>query len=119
MSTYRKLSSMEDANKRLEGRYLVEQSTPQKQQGTSANPLCNSNTGTGGTGTKTPYMVCVWKDVFATYVKLTDTTTGKILAQVYDQDFQKASSKFFSKVGEVLPDKKIGIDLPMPITPDN
>jgi len=119
MSTYRKLSSMEDANKRLEGRYLVEQSTPQKQQGTSENPLCNSNTGTGGTGTKTPYMVCVWKDVFATYVKLTDTTTGKILAQVYDQDFQKASSKFFSKVGEVLPDKKIGIDLPMPITPDN
>ena len=118
MSTYSKLSSMEDANKRLEGRYLVEQSTPQK-QGTSANPLCNSSTGTGGTGTKTPYMVCVWKDVFGTYVKLTETTTGKILVQVNDTDFQKASSKFFNKVGEVLPDKKIGIDLPMPITPDN
>ena len=119
MSTYTKLSYMEEANKRLESRYLMEQSTPQKQEGTSENPLCNSNTGTDGTGSKTPYMVCVWKDVFATYVKLTDITTGKILVQVYDQDFPKASSKFFSKVGEVLPDKKIGIDLPTPITPKN
>lgn len=92
---------------------------PTKQQPTSQNPLCNSNTGTGGTGTKTPYMVCVWKDQFATYIKLTDTTKGTTLISVNEQNFAKANTLFFDKVDAVLPGKRIGIDLPMPINPDN
>jgi hypothetical protein len=128
MGTHRKLTVIQEANSRLEKRYLGEQvnppvtsgatAQPAKQQPTSQNPLCNSNTGTGGTGTKTPYMVCVWKNRFATYIKLTDSTKGTVLFQVYDENFEKVSPQYFQKVAEVLPGKRIGIELPMPINPD-
>ena len=131
--SYSKIRHIEEANLRLEKRMLSEQvnppvtsgatsgttTQPTKQQPTSQNPLCNSSTGTGGTGTKTPYMACVWKDQFATYIKLTDINTGSTILQVYDQNFAKATPKFFDMVSEKLPGKKIGIDLPMPINPDN
>lgn len=91
---------------------------PTKQQPTYQNPLCNSSTGTGGTGTNTPYKVCVWKDQFSTHIKLTDTAKGTILASVFAEDFVKANTLFFDKVAEVLPGKRIGIELPMPINPD-
>jgi hypothetical protein len=127
--SYSKIRHIQESNLRLEKRMLSEQvnppatsgttEQPAKQQPTSQNPLCNSSTGTGGTGTKTPYMVCVWKDQFATYIKLTDTAKGTTLASVYDQDFVKANTQFFDKVDSVLPGKRIGVDLPMPINPDN
>ena len=129
MGTHRKLTVIQEANSRLEKRYLGEQvnppastgttTQPTKQQPTSQNPLCNSSTGTGGTGTKTPYTACVWKDQFATYIKLTDTNTGSVILQVNDQNFVNATPKFFDMVSEKLPGKKIGIDVPMPINPDN
>ena len=127
--SFSKIRHIQEANLRLEKRMLSEQvnppattgttTQPTKQQPTSQNPLCNSNTGTGGTGTKTPYMVCVWKDQFATYIKLTDTTKGTTLISVNEQNFAKANTLFFDKVDTVLPGKRIGIDLPMPINPDN
>ena len=127
--SYSKIRHIQESNLRLEKRMLSEQvnppatsgttEQPAKQQPTSQNPLCNSSTGTAGTGTKTPYMVCVWKDQFATYIKLTDIAKGTILASVYDQDFVKANTQFFDKVDSVLPGKRIGVDLPMPINPDN
>jgi hypothetical protein len=127
--SFSKIRHIQEANLRLEKRMLSEQvnppvtsgttTQPTKQQPTARNPLCNSSTGTAGTGTKTPYMACVWKDQFATYIKLTDINTGVTIGQVYDQNFVKANPKFFDMVSEKLPGKKIGIDLPMPINPDN
>ena len=127
--SYSKIRHIQEANSRLEKRMLSEQvnppvtsgttSQPTKQQPTSQNPLCNSSTGTDGTGTKTPYMVCVWKDQFATYIKLTDIAKGTTLVSVNEQNFAKANTLFFDKVDEALPGKRIGVDLPMPINPDN
>ena len=127
--SFSKIRHIQESNLRLEKRMLSEQvnppvtsgttAQPTKQQPTSQNPLCNSSTGTAGTGTKTPYMVCVWKDQFATYIKLTDISKGTILASVYEQNFAKANTLFFDKVDAVLPGKRIGIDLPIPINPDN
>jgi hypothetical protein len=127
--SFSKIRHIQESNLRLEKRMLSEQvnppatsgttAQPTKQQPTSQNPLCNSSTGTAGTGTKTPYMVCVWKDQFATHIKLTDISKGTILASVYEQNFAKANTLFFDKVDAVLPGKRIGIDLPTPINPDN
>jgi len=127
--SFSKIRHIQEANLRLEKRMLSEQvnppvtsgttTQPTKQQPTYQNPLCNSSTGTAGTGTKTPYIACVWKDQFATYIKLTDINTGSIIGQVYDQNFEKATPKFFDMVSQKLPEKKIGIDLPMPINPDH
>ena len=84
---------------------------------TSQNPLCNSKTGTAGSGSETEYKVCVWKDQFATYIKLVDNK-GQVLVQVYAQDFNTVLKQFFDKVAKDLQGKKIGVDLPMPINPD-
>jgi len=128
-TSFSKIRHIQEANLRLEKRMLSEQvnppatsgttAQPTKQQPTSQNPLCNSSTGTAGTGTKTPYMACVWKDRFATYIKLTDINKGVDIVNVFDQNFEKATPKFFDMVSEKLPGKKIGVDLPMPINPDN
>ena len=93
---------------------------PTKQQPTSQNPLCNSSTGTGGTGTNTPYKVCVSSlpQFGMVSITLTDTAKGTILASVNAEDFVKANTLFFDKVAKVLPGKRIGIELPMPINPD-
>ena len=90
-----------------------------EQDGTSKNPLCNSKTGTGGSGTETDYNVCVWKDQFATYIKLTEKQTGKIIAQSNGSDFTNTYKSFVKKLDQKLSDKTIGKELPIPINPDN
>ena len=90
-----------------------------EQDGTSKNPLCNSKTGTGGSGTETDYIVCVWKDQFATYIKLTEIQTGTIIAQSNGSDFTNTYKTFVKKLDQKLSDKTIGKELPIPINPDN
>ena len=90
-----------------------------EQDGTSKKPLCNSKTGTGGTGTETDYIVCVWKDQIATYIKLTEKQTGKIITQSYSSDFTKTYKSFVEKLDKTLSNKTIGKELPIPINPDN
>jgi hypothetical protein len=58
---------MEDANKRLEGRYLVEQSTPQKQQTTNKDGYACSK---GNTHT-----VCSTKDKYGFTVRVFDNNS--------------------------------------------
>ena len=81
------------------------------------NPLCNNMTGSAGTGTATNYKACVWKDQFATYIKLTDES-GVVLVQANAEDFTRAYPLFVQKINSKIPGKSIGIDLPIPLNPD-
>jgi hypothetical protein len=81
------------------------------------NPLCNNMTGSAGTGTETKYKACVWKDQYATYIKLSDEK-GSGLVQATGEDFTKAYPSFVQKIYSKLPGKSVGIDLPVPLNPD-
>jgi len=83
-------------------------------------PLCNNMSGTYGSGVETPdFKTCVYRNGGTTIIQLKDTAKGTILASAYGEDFSKANTLFFNKVAEALPGKRLGIELPMPIDPDN
>ena len=90
-----------------------------EQDGTYKNPLCNTKSGTGGTGYETDYRVCVWKDPYQTYIKLTKKETNEIIVQSSGSDFNSSMKSFFSKLDQKLSGKTIGKELPTPINPDN
>jgi hypothetical protein len=100
---------------------LNEQEEEKKLNPTYQKPLCNNMSGTYGTGKETEFNACVYKIGPSSYViELRDKNGNKIFTDGGDTWSNAVNSYFNNKdKREELKGKKVGIDLPTPINPDD
>jgi len=103
---------IEESNKRMLNEQEEKQIKPTHQK-----PLCNDMSGSFGTGKKTEFKVCVYKLGPSYVIELRDSNDKKLFSDG-GVTWNEAVKSYYTNIDKQYPDKKVGIDLPIPINPD-